>query len=297
MTCASSPTWGSWTDRSGETSSDTATSATVAGLTNGTAYQVQVRASNSVGDGDWSASASEYPSTTPGTPAAPTLTVKDESLDVSWSAPASNGGSAITGYKVGRCDNSTGCDAASEWTTETLTGTGTSTTLTGLTNGTAYQVRVAAVNRGGDSSWSASATATPARAPSQPAAPTVTVWNKSLNISWTAPSANGAAISDYDVQYRACTQSADLTCATNPTWGFLDRPHRRDHHRHRHLGDHLRAHERHCLPGAGAGRQQRRRERLVGLDYRYPGRSEAGCSGSADACGQEREPRCVVDRT
>ncbi len=212
-TCTSSPTWGSWSSHS---HTGTGTTATIGSLTNGTAYQVQVRATNSVGDGAWSASASQYPSTTPGAPAAPTLTVKHQSLDVSWSAPSSNGGSAVTGYKVGRC--SANCGTDSNWTTKTLTGTGKTTTLGSLTNGTAYQVRVRATNRGGDGTWSASATATPAKAPDKPAAPTVGVWNKSLNVSWTAPASNGAAITDYDVQYQACT-ATPLTCATNPTWG------------------------------------------------------------------------------
>ena len=228
LTCSdnSTATWGAWTDRTGETSSDTSRSVTLSSLTNGTAYQVQVRAANSVGESDWSASAGEYPSTVPNAPVAPTLAVKDLSLGVSWSAPSSNGGSAITGYKVGRC--SSGCGAASNWTVTTLNSAGTSTTLTSLTNGTAYQVRVAAVNRSGDGAWSSSTTATPARAPATPGAPTLVVWNESLRVSWTAPADNGAAISDYDVQYRACTatdgDTSVLTCATNPTWGsWIDR--------------------------------------------------------------------------
>ena len=217
-TCTSSPTWGSWNSHS---HAGTGTTATIGSLTNGTAYQVQVRATNSVGTGSWSPSADEYPSTVPGAPAAPTLTVKDQGLGVSWSAPSSTGGAAVTGYKVGRC--STGCGTDSNWTVATLTGIGTAHDLTGLTNGTAYQVRVAAVNRSGTGSWSGTATKTPADEPDAPGAPTVTVWNKQLTVSWTAPTNNGAAISDYDVQYRACTatdgDTAVLTCATNPTWG------------------------------------------------------------------------------
>ena len=223
LTCSNSSTatWGDWTDRTGETASDTSRSVTLSGLTNGTAYQVQVRAANSVGESDWSTSADEYPSTTPGKPAAPTLSVKDQSLGVSWSAPSSDGGAAITGYKVGRC--STSCASDSSWTVKTLNATGTTTDLTSLTNGTSYQVRVAAVNRSGTGSWSDPATKTPADEPDTPGAPTVTVWNKQLTVSWSAPTDNGASISDYDVQYRACTatggDSSVLTCATNPTWG------------------------------------------------------------------------------
>ena len=208
-----------WTalDDNGNNATSTATTVSISGLTNGTTYQVQVRAGNSVGDGDWSASATEKPSTVPGAPAAaPTLTVGDESLGVEWSAPSGNGGSAVTGYKVGRCSSS--CSTDSSWTVTTLTSTGTTTTLTGLTNGTAYQVRVRATNRSGDSSWSTSATATPADEPAKPSAPTVAVWNKSLRVSWTAPANNGASITDYDVRH--CVNTTG--CANDSDWTKLD---------------------------------------------------------------------------
>ncbi len=209
-----------WTalDDSGNNATSTATTASITGLTNGTTYQVQVRAGNSVGDGEWSASAAEKPSTAPGAPDAPTLEVKDQSLGVTWAAPSTTGGSAISGYKVRHCDNSTGCDAPGEWTAKTLTGTDTTTTLSSLTNGTTYQVQVAATNRSGDSSWSSSATATPARVPDAPSAPSLSVWNKQLSVSWTPPASNGGAITDYDVQYRACT-ATPLSCVSSPTWG------------------------------------------------------------------------------
>ena len=207
-----------WTalDDTGDNATTTATTATVSGLTNGTSYQVQVRAGNSVGDGAWSSSSTEKPSTVPGKPAAPTLAVQDQGLGVEWSAPSATGGADISGYKVGRC--STGCGTDSNWTVATLSSTGTTTTLSGLTNGTEYQVRVAATNRSGDSAWSTPATATPADEPAQPSAPTVVAWNLSLRLSWTAPAANGAAITDYDVRYRACT-ATPTTCANNATWG------------------------------------------------------------------------------
>ena len=102
---------------------------------------------------------------------------------------------------------------------ETASDTATSATVTGLTDGTAYQVQVRATNSAGDSSWSPSGQGTPApQAPDTPAAPTVTVKHRSLGVSWSAPSANGAVISDYDVQYRACT-AVDTTCVSSPVWG------------------------------------------------------------------------------
>ena len=199
-----------------KTLTGTGTTTTVTGLTNGTTYQVQVAAVNNVGTGAWSSSATAVPATVPTAPAAPTLTVKNESLGVRWSAPSGNGGSAVTGYKVGRCSSSCGTD--SNWTVTTLTGTGTSTTLSSLTNGTAYQVRVAATNSVGTGAWSSSATATPAKKPEAPAAPTLTKGARSLTVSWTAPTNNGAAISDYNVQYRACT-ATPKSCTTSPSWG------------------------------------------------------------------------------
>ena len=204
--CASSPTWGSWTDH---THDGTGTGTTISGLTNGTAYQVQVQATNGVGDSPWSASAKGQPEAQkPSAPSAPTLTVKNESLGVSWTAPASNG-SSITDYDVQyRACTATPKSCASSptwgsWTDHTHDGTGTGTTISGLTNGTAYQVQVQATNGVGDSPWSASAKGQPeAQKPSAPSAPTLTVKNESLGVSWTAPASNGSSITDYDVQYR-----------------------------------------------------------------------------------------------
>ena len=93
----------------------------------------------------------------PGTPDAPTVTAKSgatDSLDVSWTAPANTGRPAIDDYNVQYRIGTTG-----PFTSHSFSGTGTSTTITGLTAGTSYQVQVQAHNDEGDSPWSASATA------------------------------------------------------------------------------------------------------------------------------------------
>ena len=184
---------GGWTDASYD---GTGTSATITGLTNGTSYQVQVRAKNSVDWSGWSPSATATPAAVPAVPAEPTLTVGNKQLTVVWTAPADNG-APITDYDVQyRPGNSGG------WTDANYDGTGTSATITGLTNGTSYQVQVLAKNRVGSSGWSDLATGTPATIPTVPAAPTLIPGDGQIQVSWNAPDNNGAAINDYDVQYK-----------------------------------------------------------------------------------------------
>jgi len=71
-------------------------------------------------------------------------------LDVSWTAPVSDGGSAITSYtmryrKVGALSWTTGAPGAP---------TDTSITVTGLDSNSSYQFKVAAVNSAGTGPWS-----------------------------------------------------------------------------------------------------------------------------------------------
>lgn len=60
---------------------------TITGLDNGTMYQVQVRASNSQGDGPRSVRGEGRPATTPAAPAPPALTPDNRELRVHWDAP------------------------------------------------------------------------------------------------------------------------------------------------------------------------------------------------------------------
>ena len=83
-----------------------------------------------------------------------------QELDASWQAPSSNGGSAVTGYKV------QWKESAESWETEAdvseATATGTTHTITGLTGGVEYSVRVIATNIAGDGPASTEVKSTPA---------------------------------------------------------------------------------------------------------------------------------------
>src|SRR5204863_967542 len=99
--------------------------------------------------------------TAPSTPSAPTATAGDGQATVSWTAP-DDGGSTITKYTVTPYVGSTA------QTPKDVTGTpaATSTTITGLTNGTAYTFKVKALNAVGSSADSAVSNAvTPVQAP------------------------------------------------------------------------------------------------------------------------------------
>ena len=86
----------------------------------------------------------------PGRPGGLTVSLNDTGkLDLAWDAPESDGGSAITGYRVQWKKSSASWDAPSDVSETSVTGT--SHTVTGLTDGVEYVFRVMAVNSVGDS--------------------------------------------------------------------------------------------------------------------------------------------------
>jgi subtilase family serine protease len=103
--------------------------------------------------------------TVPTVPSAPqnlVATAGNAQVALKWNAPSSNGGAAITGYNVYR-----GATTGGEGTTAiaNLSGSTTSYTDTGLTNGNTYYYTVKAVNSVGTSSASNEASATPQKTP------------------------------------------------------------------------------------------------------------------------------------
>ena len=133
-----------------------------------------------VAGGDSSPSIPPVPAASaPSAPSAPRLTAGDGQLVVSWTAP-SDSGAAIDDYDVRYRP------AGGSWTElpDAVKSTATTATITGLTNGTTYEVQVRAGNSAGDGVWSASATGTPVAATSQDRAALVEFYNATNGANW-----------------------------------------------------------------------------------------------------------------
>jgi hypothetical protein len=98
------------------------------------------------------------PATAPGVPTLSSAIAGNAQVALTWSAPAGDGGSAITDYVV-QYRTTTG---PGSWNTfSDGTSTGVTATVTGLTNGTGYDFQIAAVNAIGQGGYSSTMSATP----------------------------------------------------------------------------------------------------------------------------------------
>ena len=184
----------------------------IASLTNGESYDVQVLATNGVGDSLWSPTATGAPvapppsATAPDAPVITGVTPGNGQLAITWNAPTSDGGAAIMSYTLRHKPTS-----GSIWTQVSKGPNDRSHTIGNLANGTQYDVEVLATNGVDDSGWSSTSTGTPRTTPSAPAAPTVTPGNATLSVTWTAPNTGGSVITGYDVRYilTSATDKAD----------------------------------------------------------------------------------------
>ncbi|MFG1605008.1 fibronectin type III domain-containing protein [Actinoplanes sp. NPDC049265] len=160
---------------------------TVSGLTNGVTYRVRVRAVNDTGASPATAAVAVTPATTPGAPTAVTAARGDRGATVTFTPPAGDGGDPITGYEVST-------DGGASWSA--LDGDGR---VTGLTNGTAYAIKVRARNDVGAGPASVPVAVTPAGPPAAPTGLAAAPGNGSATLTFTAPDANGSPITGYQV--------------------------------------------------------------------------------------------------
>jgi len=201
----------------------TATSLVVTGLTNGSSYTFAVYATNAIGNSPFSTRSNAVTpaaaTTVPGAPTNVAATAGNASATVTWTPPASNGGSAITGYQV-RAYVGTGNTIVK---TVPAGATATSLVVTGLTNGSSYSFAVYATNAVGNSPFSARSNAvTPTVTTTVPGAPTnvsAIAGNASATVTWTPPASNGgSAITGYRVRaYVGTSNTAVKTVSAGAT--------------------------------------------------------------------------------
>jgi hypothetical protein len=166
-------------------------------------------------------------------PYAPVLSgIADNTVNhLSWTIPA-DGGTPITGYKLYR-----GTSSGGETLLTTVSASTTNYNDTGLTNGTSYYYRVAAVNAIGTSQTSNEVALTPAvkAAPSAPRKLKARGSQDGVNLTWWTPASSGtASITAYRV-YRGIapgmesfladagnkTQFVDTTAQSNVTYYYV----------------------------------------------------------------------------
>jgi len=123
--------------------------------------------------------------TVPDAPVLTSIGSGNAELSAFFTAPANNGGSIITNYKYSS-------NAGSSFTTRSPASTASPIKITGLTNGTEYDVRIRAVNSIGDGSISNALSGTP----SAPAPSGIPVSTTNIAITYNGQTRNLEKISD-----------------------------------------------------------------------------------------------------
>ena len=147
----------------------------------------------------------------PDAPTAPKATnISASGATISWTTPANDGGSPITGYKVAYRES-----AVSNWTT--VSATATSVALTGLASLASYQVQVSATNAIGDSLPTANISFTTLGSLADAPTGLAVLQDKgsSVYLGWTAPANGGNSITGYTAQM--LVNGAWVTQATTGT--------------------------------------------------------------------------------
>ena len=147
--------------------------------------------------------------TAPSAPRSLAAVAGNGSVNLTWAAPSTDGGSAVTGYNVFR-GTSPGTESATPVATTVTTNNYTDTNRV---NGTTYYYTVAAVNGVGASPPSNEAFATPqatqATVPSAPSGLTAVAGQGSVGLSWAAPTSDGGSpVTGYNI-YRGSTSGGE----------------------------------------------------------------------------------------
>jgi subtilisin family serine protease len=177
-------------------------------LVGGVLHKFRVYAINAIGT-------SEASTAVEGTPVAATVSsqprffggfLSGTTAYLSWTRPATTGGSAITSYNTWMST-----DSGTTWTSIAATEANVrNVRVTGLTPGVQYQFRATAANSVGNSAPSAtlSLRVRVAGTPNPPSSVRATVDTTSITLTWSAVVAKAAPVTDYVIEYRADTATA-----------------------------------------------------------------------------------------
>lgn len=175
---------------------------TISGLTNGTPTALDVRTVTSAGTSAVSTvvvtslASTDNPVDPPPTPTPPgeptnvSAMSADRRILLQWSPPTAIGTSEILGYEYS-------IDGGTEW----LFAGGASTrsiTITALTNGFVYDVRVRARNAGGAGTLSGELAVVPSAPPDSPTAVSATPGDEYVVVTWTPGFDGGSAVTRYE---------------------------------------------------------------------------------------------------
>ena len=156
---------------------------TVNGLTNDVAYSFSLTATGPGGTSAASSATSATPEAVPGAPTGLSATVADSSTVVSWAAPTGTFSAQLPLSYTLYQDDMAVQSAIS----------GTSASVSGLSDGTSYSFEVTATDSYGQTSASSASTAvTPIGAPLAPSGVTSTEANDNVTVAWTSPATTAA---------------------------------------------------------------------------------------------------------
>ena len=181
-------------------------SCTLVGLTAGASYSVSVTATNSSGIGSASTAKSLTPGAAPATPGTPSGISGNSEARVTWTAPADDGGLAISKYTVTSTPDGKTCSpTAAELVC----------IVTGLSPGTSYTFAVTATNDAGSATSPASAAVVPVLPWEYvPAFVAVTPANGRVDLEWSEARVSGVAPANYFTGYEVRNASGAVVCVT-----------------------------------------------------------------------------------
>jgi hypothetical protein len=166
----------------------TALTCQITGLSNGTPYFIRVSATNAMGDSAESSPAVVVvPEAAPDAPTITSVTAGDHSFSVAFSQVGDDVNAPITGYQYS-------LDNGSNWIDSSATLS--PLLISGLTNGSSYDVKIRAQSDVGVGDPSGVYTVSPISRPNEvdPATIGYEAGNSTVLVSWTAPNSNGAEL-------------------------------------------------------------------------------------------------------